>query len=293
MRLLTANPSGGIRLTKDLVGDEIPQYAILSHTWRADGDEVTFQDITNGTGSKKSGYEKIKFCAQQARLDGLKYFWVDTCCIDKANHAELSEAINSMFRWYLQAAKCYVFLSDVSQDVAQGKDEMWEQDFRKCKWFTRGWTLQELLAPRSVEFFSKEGQKLGSKSSLERHIRDVTGIPVNALQGSPLSSFTIAERLSWQASRETKKEEDEAYSLLGICDVSMPPIYGERREKAFRRLRNEIDNSLKGGYMPRSPFANSDKRFSLTELRASLSGLLGHFQSIQRRRDRTLRRSRN
>jgi hypothetical protein len=116
MRLLRVerDSAGQLSLTKDFIGDNIPKYAILSHTWGADVEEVIFQDLMNRTGENKSGYKKIDFCRDQAERDGLRYFWVDTCCIDKANSTELAEAINSMFRWYRNAAKCYVYLSDVS-----------------------------------------------------------------------------------------------------------------------------------------------------------------------------------
>src|SRR5436190_2025421 len=163
MRLLERNNSSQFSLTQDF-GDDIPQYAILSHTWGADTDEVTFEDMTNGTGKNKPGYEKIRFCGEQARQDGLQYFWIDTCCINKKNYAELSRTINSMFRWYRNATRCYVYLPDVS--TMKGKrygssKDTWETDFRESKWFTRGWTLQELLAPASVEFFSRERKRLG------------------------------------------------------------------------------------------------------------------------------------
>src|SRR5947207_9198330 len=208
MRLLERIKAGNFGLTKDFVGDdEIPPYAILSHTWGADTEEVTFKDLIDGSGKSKPGYEKVRFCGEQAKCDGLRYFWVDTCCIDKSNNNELSEAINSMFRWYRDAAKCYVHLSDVSKPALDASDEFsqrpWESDFRKSRWFTRGWTLQELLAPASVEFFSKEGEKLGNKKSLERHIREITGIPVKALRGSLLSDFSVTERTLWADNRET------------------------------------------------------------------------------------------
>jgi hypothetical protein len=155
MRLLVLSVTGELSLTEDLVGDvTIPPYAILSHTWGADTDEVTFEDLVNGTGKDKPGYKKIRFCGEQARQDDLQYFWVDTCCIKKANLPELSLAINSMFRWYQNAIRCYVYLSDISSPATGTNDELtsqlWESDFRKSKWFTRGWTLQELLAPSSV-----------------------------------------------------------------------------------------------------------------------------------------------
>ena len=247
MRLLLRSDTGEFSLTKDLVGDDtIPPYAILSHTWGADADEVTFEDLTNGTGKNKPGYEKIRFCGEQARQDDLQYFWIDTCCINKANYTELSQAINSMFRWYHDATRCYVYLPDVSSPALDTNEEFnprpWESNFRKSRWFERGWTLQELLAPISVEFFSRGGQRLGDKRSLKQQIREITGIADSALQGATLSQFTVDERLSWIERRQTKLEEDKAYSLLGIFDVSMPLIYGEGREKAFKRLREEIDS---------------------------------------------------
>ena len=251
MRLLLRSDTGEFSLTKDLVGDDtIPPYAILSHTWGEEAEEVTFEDLANGAGKDKPGYEKIRFCGEQARQDDLQYFWIDTCCINKANYTELSQAINSMFRWYRDAIRCYVYLPDVSNPAFDTNEEYnlrpWESDFRKSRWFERGWTLQELLAPSSVEFFSQERQRLGDKRSLKLQIHEITGITDSALQGAPLSQFSVEERFSWIEHRQTKLEEDKAYSLLGIFDVSMPLIYGEGRKKAFKRLWEEIDNPLKG-----------------------------------------------
>ncbi|KAF2647145.1 HET-domain-containing protein, partial [Lophiostoma macrostomum CBS 122681] len=240
MRLLLRSNTGKFSLTKEFVGDDIiPPYAILSHTWK-EGEEVTFKDLTDGTGQKRAGYEKIRFCGQQAERDGLQYFWVDTCCIDKSSSAELSEAINSMFRWYRDAAKCYVYLSDVSVSGIDEFRRRWKPEFKRSRWFTRGWTLQELIAPKSVEFFSKEGQRLGDKQNLEQTLYEISGIAIQALRGSPLSHFSAKERLSWAANRQTKREEDEAYSLLGIFDIYMPAIYGEGRKGALNRLQKEI-----------------------------------------------------
>jgi Heterokaryon incompatibility protein (HET) len=198
MRLLERNNSSEFSLTQDF-GDEIPRYAILSHTWGADTEEVTFRDLMDRTGKSKAGYDKIRFCGEQARRDGLQYFWVDTCCIDKSNYVELSKAINSMFRWYHNAVKCYVYLSDVPRPAFDTNDKSsqlpWESAFRKSRWFTRGWTLQELIAPASVEFFSKDWEQLGNKLSLEQHIYEITGIPIKALQGSSLSDFSVTERM--------------------------------------------------------------------------------------------------
>jgi hypothetical protein len=249
MRLLERKPDGEPVL-QEFTGNDLPAYAILSHTWGADSEEVSFQDIEAGTGKCKAGYHKIQFCAAQAAADGLRYFWVDTCCIDKKNAVELSEAINSMFRWYQKAARCYVYLSDVSIADYLGNDQRsrfdWEPMFRKSRWFTRGWTLQELIAPTIVEFFTSEGKRLGDRSSLEDVIYEVTGIAKRALKGDSLADFSVDERMSWAAQRNTKLEEDQIYSLLGIFDQTMPLIYGEGREKASRRLQEEIEKSSKG-----------------------------------------------
>src|SRR5882757_1663526 len=156
MRLLELQSNYNFSLTKDLIGD-IPPYAILSHTWGNDDEEVTFKDLTEGSGKTKRGYNKVLFCARQASNDGLQYIWIDTCCIDKSNNAELSEAIISMFRWYHKATKCYVYLTDVLITGPDPTVHLWAADLRKSRWFTRGWTLQELVAPSSVEFFSVEG----------------------------------------------------------------------------------------------------------------------------------------
>ena len=243
MHLLKLDDHGNPVLTRFLAGN-IPSYAILSHTWSADDQEVTFQDLTNGVGLNKLGYGKIQFCGEQAWKDGLQYFWVDSCCIDKSSSAELQEAINSMFRWYRNATKCYVYLSDVStRKRSRSSKLLWETAFSQSRWFTRGWTLQELLAPSSVEFFSREGKRIGDKRSLEIQIQHITGVPIQALQGNSLPEFSVEVRMSWATNRTTTIEEDLAYCLLGIFDIHLPLIYGEGRENAFRRLRNEIRGS--------------------------------------------------
>jgi hypothetical protein len=234
MRLLVYNNDGDFGLTQFF--DDIPPYAILSHTWGPQEQEVTFGDMIDGKGRSKTGFDKIRFCGEQARCDGLQHFWVNTCCIDKTSSAELTEAINSMFRWYRDAAKCYVFLTDVDSED-QFHPLPWESAFRASRWFTRGWTLQELIAPTSVEFFFKDWDRLGDKKSLEQLICEKTGIPSKALRGSPLADFSATERMSWAGTRQTTREEDMAYSLLGIFDVSMPLIYGERQANAVGRLR--------------------------------------------------------
>ena len=244
MRLLKADSDGELSLTKDLTKD-IPSYAILSHTWATDEeDEVTFNDMKDDRSRKiKRGYTKIQLCGKQAQKDGLQYFWVDTCCIDKTIPSEFNQAMVSMFRWYRDAEKCYVYLEDVSVDMNDRNHttkETWESNFRKSRWFTRGWTLQELLAPKSVHFFSREWEWLGDKCTLEQPIHKVTGIPLPALRGENLYSFSVNERMQWAAKRNTTRQEDKAYCLLGIFDVFMVPMYGEGAN-AFRRLQNKID----------------------------------------------------
>ncbi|KAI9778093.1 MAG: hypothetical protein M1839_008397 [Geoglossum umbratile] len=203
----------------------------------------------DGTGNTKAGYRKIRFCEEQAAKDGLQFFWVDTCCIDKSSSVELAEAISSIFRWYRDAVRCYVYLSDVSVGGSIGDDKFtcrWETALKKSRWFTRGWTLQELIAPALVEFFSVEGERLGDKKSLEQTLHEITSITTQALRGSPLSHFSMDERMSWAAKRRTKREEDAVYSLLGIFNISMLPNYGEGRQKALSRLLKEIkdDSSI-------------------------------------------------
>jgi hypothetical protein len=247
MRLLEYNNDGELSLTKDFVAGKIPEYAILSHTWGADIEEVTYRDLIDGTGKNKVGYKKIQFCGEQARRDGLHKFWVDTCCIDKSNNTELAEAINSMFRWYRNAAKCYVFLSDVPRadvDTADHSQQLpWESAFQTSRWFTRGWTLQELIAPNTVEFYSRNHVLLGDKASLEQQIYEITGIAIKALQGDPLQGFSIQERFRWVEKRRTTKEEDLVYCLLGIFNVYLPLIYGEGQMHAMRKLERMIKQS--------------------------------------------------
>ena len=246
MHLLERKPEGNFVLY-EFTGTNIPAYAILSHTWGKE--EVSLQEVECVTRKNNDGWKKIDFCAKQANADGLRYIWVDTCCIDKKNAVELSEAINSMFRWYQKAARCYVYLSDVSMQDTQQDGQInpaWETAFRRSRWFTRGWTLQELIAPTLLDFFSSEGKRFGNKSTLEPMIREITGIATSALSGDKLSNFSIDERMSWVKYRNTTIGEDKAYCLLGIFDISMPLIYGEGRDKAFRRLQEEIHKSYKG-----------------------------------------------
>jgi hypothetical protein len=183
IRLLQRLPGGDIQLAGPHTDDEVPPYAILSHRWERDEtQEVDFKDIVQGQGRDKTGFRKIAFCAKQAGRDQLKYFGMDTCCIDKSLHGEHQAAMNSMFRWYQRATRCYAYLADVSAEE-QSTERTWQSSFEASQWFLRGWTLQELLAPRIVEFFSVDCVKLGDKTTLRDLIDAITGISVEALQG--------------------------------------------------------------------------------------------------------------
>jgi hypothetical protein len=244
MRLLELT---GERIRLCTFQTDIPRYAILSHTWGEDESEITFADIEDGwvpimTGLKSAGYRKLIFCGKQAQCDGFRWFWVDSCCIDQQNERELQESIASMFRWYQYAAKCYVYLSDVSFSQPGDRYNLprWEYMFQSSRWFTRGWTLQELLAPRMVEFFSAQGEWLGDKQCLEEQLHRITKIPVEALRGKPLQIFPVEERMKWTGGRTTRREEDMAYCLQGIFGVYLSLIYGEGSH-AFIRLEQAID----------------------------------------------------
>jgi hypothetical protein len=248
MRLLYTKGDGSLGWTEDLLDAQVPPYAILSHTWGEQ--EVTYKDlqIYEDAGAfaehLKEGSRKIEFCAEQANRDGLSHFWIDTCMIDKSNSQELQEAINSMFRWYQKAEKCYVYLADVEHSVLDAEGE---SAFRGSRWFTRGWTLQELLAPKSVEFFSNGGINLGTKESLKHIVHEITNIPVQALSGNDLSEFSVNDRFSWAQKRSTTRGEDKSYCLLGIFGVYLPLIYGEGDESALYRLREVVDSKSHSG----------------------------------------------
>lgn len=229
----------------EFYGENIPKYAILSHTW--ENDEVTFQEWTfsRRNAEKKAGYAKIEATCKLASEIGLMYAWVDTCCIDKSSSAELSEAINSMFAWYAGAVVCFAFLADVVEGEVEGMGSQLGKELReglsKSRWFTRGWTLQELLAPSKVVFYSRNWVRLGDKSNtLTQVISQITGISASYLLGySPITAASVALRMSWVSRRRTTRVEDMAYCMLGIFDINMPLLYGEGT-KAFVRLQEEI-----------------------------------------------------
>ncbi|KAI0814269.1 heterokaryon incompatibility protein-domain-containing protein [Xylaria sp. FL0064] len=234
MRLMNAHTR---QIHNFISSDDSVDFAILSHTWGSD--EVTLQDwqsLSTAELELKEGYRKIDHCCKQAANDGYDWVWIDTCCIDKTSSAELSEAINSMFRWYQDAALCYAHLQDVSDDVTE---DALLPALTESRWFTRGWTLQELLAPTDVVFFSKNWQRLATKLNSVEILSTITGIEKAYLEGAPLEDASTAKKISWASTRKTTRIEDVAYCLLGIFDVNMPLIYGEGK-KAFRRLQEEI-----------------------------------------------------
>jgi len=215
-----------------------PDYAILSHTW--EGDEVSFDEFTQPQKGTHHGqrYAKITAACRQALSDEINYCWVDTCCIAKASSAELTESINSMFNWYKQAKVCLAFLADFDLDV--DIQAPLEVRIAKCRWFTRGWCLQELVAPKEVRFYDRNWRFIGTKKSLRRHISDITGVPQHVLEDpSHLQAIPVAKRMAWASKRETTRVEDIAYSLLGIFGINMPLLYGEG-DNAFLRLQEEI-----------------------------------------------------
>jgi hypothetical protein len=214
-------------------------YAILSHTWGTDAQELAFDEFKAGEGRQKDGFWKIQKCCQQAREDDLKYAWVDTCCIDKRSSTELTEAINSMFTWYARAKVCYVYLADVLQfDPLHGNQDT--GSFVGSRWFERGWTLQELIAPRNLSFYTGDWVLIGDKNELTEPLLVATGIRADVLtQEKSFRDCSVAQRMSWASKRKTAREEDIAYCLLGLFGVNMPLLYGESSQ-AFIRLQETI-----------------------------------------------------
>ena len=221
-------------------------YAILSHVWDPPS-EQSFQGVQAlrascaQTGLNPRDYvsDKIRECCKLAEKHGDDWLWVDTCCIDKTSSTELSEAINSMFRYYSLANVCYAFLADVpTADTATLSHE--GSTFRASRWHKRGWTLQELLAPAVLFFVSGTWEMLGSKAELGDILEQITRVPPEVLLNQEnFSDTSVAQRMSWAAGRETTRPEDEAYCLMGIFGITMPALYGEGR-RAFRRLQQEI-----------------------------------------------------
>ncbi|KAL9629117.1 MAG: hypothetical protein Q9204_005460 [Flavoplaca sp. TL-2023a] len=240
---------------ENFVDEECPRYVILSHTWGKE--EITYQEILleetirqlklakfylmnkiiNNSQQYKQGCLKIAGCALRADEDGADYIWCDTCCIDKTNSTELSEAINSMYLWY-KGKVCYAYLADVPYDKCTTYDQR-KHAFYSSRWFTRGWTLQELIAPASVQFFDAKWNSLVTRERYGNVIAKRTGIDKGILVGEDPFAYSVATRMSWASQRQTTRVEDLAYCLMGLFGVNMPLIYGEK-QKAFFRLQTEI-----------------------------------------------------
>ena len=233
----------------------IPPYAILSHTWG--DDEYLFGDRNNPDRRESAVFRKIARCCVLAARQGYGYLWVDTCCIDKTSSAELTESINSMYRWYQDSHICYVYLADFVLEKAKHKEGV---EFRQSRWFRRGWTLQELLAPKHVVFYDAEWMEIGSKSVLQSLLTHICGISTRHL--SHPKEASVAAKMSWASGRGTTREEDVAYSLLGLFEINMPLIYGEG-ENAFFRLQREIIQS-----------SSDESIFAWTDRELEYSGLL-------------------
>lgn len=243
----------------DFLGTDIPRYAILSHRWERD--EMSHQDMVKEMERnnnlwpgptdvlQKQGYRKINEFRRLALQDGYEFIWVDTCCIDKTSSAELQEAINSMYRWYWDSDVCYAYLSDVSVPTnrtdADGRFLFKPSDlesFQRSQWFTRGWTLQELLAPRALIFVDQNWKKFGTAYDLEKFIETATSIQVRKhvhQDRNRSGMLQVGQCMSWAATRSTTRIEDRAYSLLGLFDVNLPMMYGEGG-RSFQRLQEEI-----------------------------------------------------
>lgn len=268
-----------------------PTYAILSHLW--DEEEVLFHDInghntlssvpSTSTAATKNGFVKVRESARIAREQGYRYIWIDTCCIDKKSSVELSEAINTMFLWYQLSEVCLVFMNDVQLDTCITDQSSFMGKFQQSRWFRRGWTLQELIAPGKVIFYDVEWRRIGSRSEFADGISVVTRIPRHILDHDApydpadptlrynLSKISVASRFNWAADRETTRVEDKAYSLLGLFNLAMPTLYGEGTE-AFQRLQESLlaitDDQTLLCYRPgewlvynNRPFATSPDQF--------------------------------
>lgn len=277
---------------REFFDHDIPKYAILSHRWGSD--EASFQDFERGVQQSREGFAKIRQCCNLALKHCNEWAWIDMCCIDKKSSAELTEAINSMYKWYRRASVCYVYLTDVVWEKGRSKlHRASKERLRESSWFTRGWTLQELLAPEIVLFFDQNWRYIGAKDDLAQEISEITGIDAQYLlrnaeknthypctkapdcRGhSPRGEYmttgkwepSVATRMSWASKRQTSRIEDMAYCLLGIFDVNMPLLYGEGR-KAFMRLQYEIIKQ-----------SNDDSIFAWTADQ-SMTGVLAYWPS--------------
>lgn len=228
-------------LTLRSFNGDIPKYAILSHTWVED-QEVGYKELMKRRNLTKTGWAKIQNFCKLVASKGYDWCWVDTCCIDKSSSAELQEAINSMFKYYKGSGLCIAYLADVPAAGASCGEEEWLNWFKTSRWFTRAWTLQELLAPNDVHFWDHEWTaEQGTKQSLCESISEVTQINLRALVYFDPPKFHAVHILSWAAKRQCSRPEDQAYALMGLLNINMPLLYGEGSQ-ALQRLQQEIFN---------------------------------------------------
>ncbi|KAL4062226.1 hypothetical protein J3A83DRAFT_4374755 [Scleroderma citrinum] len=224
-------------------------YVILSHRWR---NEVDYKEMANLAKLAKKeqdevrgrdGYHKILKSCEQAKKDGFDWIWIDTCCINKENSSDVSEAINSMYSWCENSKRCYSYLHDVDGSVFPTEHDQWRYNTSTGwpEWFSRGWTLQELIAPREVQFFNQHWKPIGNKRNLTSILEKITHIPSVILSEGIITHGrpSVAQIMSWAANREVTRVEDRAYSLLGLFGVRLAILYGEGNS-AFRRLQLEI-----------------------------------------------------
>ncbi|KAK2005470.1 HET-domain-containing protein [Colletotrichum eremochloae] len=296
MRLLK---TGNLQF-EEFYGSETPAYAILSHRWREP--ELSYQDICRiiEDGNvlhepRTSSYDKIMNSRAQARGSGYQYIWVDTCCIDKASSAEYQEAINSMWQWYVESAVCYAYLDDVDLPKLPKAPRKFRhkvyKDLLRSEWFTRGWMLQELLAPKSLIFFDRNWNTIGNSLDLRPSILRITGIDLQHIRNSQdqggldLFKHRIGRRMSWASRRDTKRVEDRAYSLLGIFNVHMAMLYGER-ERAFARLQEEILKCNEDASILVWTYQEGDVEFAPNGLAPSATHFRSYRQLVQGCRSR-------
>lgn len=226
----SGNAASGSRLPARSLSDgdeECPPYEEVEET--STEDQSTARSLR-----ARHGYQKILKIAEHCRVSQIGFFWIDTCCIDKSNGMEVSEAVLSAYKWYREATVCFVYLADVPPtDALADRDSV----FRRSWWFTRGWALVELLAPTARVWFDQDWNFIFPESPL---ISEITGIDAGYLEGANLELACVAKRMSWAAHRHTTKREDVAYCLMGIFGISMSVLYGEGPEKAFIRLQRKI-----------------------------------------------------
>ncbi|KIM56619.1 hypothetical protein SCLCIDRAFT_58021, partial [Scleroderma citrinum Foug A] len=233
--------------------DEATEYMILSHWWI--GQEVDYNEIVKLAKMDeeerseifwRAGYQKILQSCEQVKKNGYKWLWVDTCCIDKRSSAELSEAINSMYRWYENSRICYAYLQDVHSSSLPTvcNNEKYPKSRGWLEWFSHGWTLQEMIVPRDVQFFNMDWHPIGDKRTLPPILEAITRVPQHILmEGLSSNRPCVAQIMSWAAYRTTTRVEDKAYSLMSLLDMNMPMLYGEGK-KAFHHLQLEIIRTL-------------------------------------------------